>query len=44
MKQEVDQSRTDDDRVARRNVLILFGGATLAMIAIVVAAILFLPE
>ena len=44
MKQELDQSRAADARIARRNIVILFGGATLTMIAIVVAAVLFLPE
>jgi hypothetical protein len=43
MKEEADQTRAAEDRVARRNMLILFGGTTLAMIAMVVAAVLFYP-
>jgi hypothetical protein len=44
MKQETDESRAGEDHLARRNILILFGAATLATIAMVVAAVLFLPE
>ena len=44
MNQEADRSRAADDKVARRNMLILFGVTTLAMIAMVVAAVLFYPE